>query len=126
MRRGQGYRIEGYAIFTPNEKTVWFALEGYMVDTINIELEDLGKAKQVYEYFDTIFARTLWSKEPMRKRPASILEAGCFYATWIFYRERLPELLDAIEASIGKAWRDAIRSLLRGRERWMRAHGVEV
>jgi len=115
VQTGGGYRIEGYAIFSPNEKTVWFALEGFR-DTIKIDLEDLGKAKQVHRYFNNIFNEYIFAKTPMRKIPASILDAGCFYAEWIFHRERLPELLDAIETNIGKSWRDAIRSLLRGRD----------
>lgn len=119
VRRGGGYRIESCAIFAPDEKTVWFCFEGFR-ESLSIELENLGKAKDVWEFFNTLFNECIlkkphWLTHLIRRRP-SISEAGCFYAEWTFHLEKLPKLLDTIEESMGEAWRNAFRSVLRGRE----------
>jgi len=116
VRRGGGYRIESFAVFAPDEKTVWFCFEGFR-ESLSIELEDLGKAKDVWKFFNTLFNECVFRKPlPLRKQRPSILDAGYFYAMWTFHVEKLPKLLDTIEESMGKAWRNAFRSVLRGRE----------
>jgi len=116
VRRGGGYRIESFAVFAPDEKTVWFCFEGFR-ESLSIELEDLGKAKDVWKFFNALFNEcTVREPLPLRKQRPSILDAGYFYATWTFHVEKLPKLLDTIEESMGKAWRNAFSSVLRGRE----------
>jgi len=115
VRRGGGYRIESFAVFAPDEKTMWFCFEGFR-ESLSIELEDLGKAKDVWKFFNTLFNEYVFEDTVLRKHRSSILEAGYFYATWTFHVEKLPKLLDTIEESMGKAWRNAFRSVLRGRE----------
>ena len=50
VRRGTGYRVEGFAITGEEESTIWFAFES----RIHCEIEDIGKAVELFNCFNGI------------------------------------------------------------------------
>jgi hypothetical protein len=95
--------------FVDDKQVIGFKLETAGSYSVNLEIESIPEAKQLYDYFNAIFGK--YVSQGIESGGLSKGFAGNISADWSLDKEKVNQVIQEVEQKMGTDWEKAINWL---------------